>query len=88
MDPTDAKKRRGNLRNDGKEEEKTKEKKKREWGKGRDEHKIELTEVTPFILNLEGPDTDWVFAPIVDGHEGPRVEAVAGGIVRSECQQG
>ncbi len=50
------------------------------------QHKNELTEVTPFVLNLQSPNAKWVLSPIMDGHEGPRMEPVARRIVRAEGQ--
>ena len=45
--------------------------------KEKEQHRFELTKVPPLILDLKGPDAYWILAPIVDGHEGPRVETVA-----------
>lgn len=60
------------------------------WWRGEKEeekHRIELTEVPPLILDLQGPDAHRVLSPIVDGHEGPRVETIARRVVRPEGQQ-
>ena len=45
-----------------------------------------LTEISSFVVYLECPDAEGRFSPVMDGHERPRVESVAGRVVRPQRQ--
>jgi hypothetical protein len=48
---------------------------------------VQLTKIASFVLNLQSPDAEGTLAPVMDRHEGPRVEPIARGIMRTQRQQ-